>query len=221
MYLVVQIRNYLLYPSALGMFEEGPRGAAGKLTLGATDGVSMQELNTSLWSSQRIKAYEASLTSQFAPPVAVLPISGIGLVVPLLEETDDLLLNIGVGRIQSRALGGARQNVGIAGHRDDFFRELKNISLGDIIELNTPPETLTYTADQIEIVRPENVEVMHERGYPSLTLVTCFPFYYAGDAPKRFIVHAALKAISQQPTFPAPTTGSDSIIRTKIPNFRV
>jgi sortase A len=60
-----------------------------------------------------------------------------------------------------------------------------------VVELTTPGERSTYVVDQLEIVSPERVEVLRPRGVPSLTLVTCYPFYFVGDAPQRFIVHAA------------------------------
>ena len=197
-YSFTQVQNYMLSRSALATFEELPQAAVSSLTIGAADRVSIRGLDMSLWSRQRIRAYEASLTNQFAPPLGILRIPKVGLVVPILEGTDDLMLNIGVGRIHGTARVGETGNIGIAGHRDGFFRGLKDIAVGDNIELNTPRETLTYAVDQIEIVQPENVEVLHDRGHASLTLVTCFPFYYVGHAPERYIVHAALKANSQR-----------------------
>jgi sortase A len=86
----------------------------------------------------------------------------------------------------------------MSGHRDGFFRGLKDITIGDVIQLSTMTATSTYIADQFEIVNPEDVRVLLPRQRPSITLTTCYPFYFAGDAPKRFIVHASLK--QQMPT---------------------
>jgi sortase A len=87
---------------------------------------------------------------------------------------------------------GDAGNVGIAGHRDGFFRGLKDISVGDEIDLIMTKEKTTYVVDQIEIVSPADVHVLEPRSTSSLTLVTCYPFYFVGDAPQRFIVHAAI-----------------------------
>jgi sortase A len=115
------------------------------------------------------------------------------LRVPVFEGTDELALNRGVGWIAGTARPGQNGNIGIAGHRDGFFRRLKNIGTGDAIELSTDKSRGVYTVDQIEIVNPDNVGVLRPRGVPSLTLTTCYPFYFIGDAPQRFIVHAVLK----------------------------
>jgi LPXTG-site transpeptidase (sortase) family protein len=112
---------------------------------------------------------------------------------PFFAGTDDLVLNRGVGWIIGTAKPGESGNIGIAGHRDGFFRGLKDILVGDAVELTTAKEQATYIVDQIEIVSPESVEVLQPRGVPSLTLVTCYPFYFVGSAPQRYIVHATLK----------------------------
>ena len=88
---------------------------------------------------------------------------------------------------------GESGNIGIAGHRDGFFRALKDIAMGDLITLSSRTATTTYSVDQIEIVTPEDVSVLAPRAGPSVTLVTCYPFYYSGDAPQRFIVHGIEK----------------------------
>jgi sortase A len=145
-----------------------------------------------LWSMKRISAYEESLSRQFAPPLAMLEIPKIGLEVPVLDGTDDLTLNRGVGRIMGTARPGQGGNLGIAGHRDGFFRGLKDVVVGDRIELEMPRRTETYNVDQIRIVNPTDVQVLEDRGVPTLTLVTCYPFYFIGNAPQRYIVRASL-----------------------------
>jgi sortase A len=125
--------------------------------------------------------------------MAVLRIARIGIVAPVVEGTDDLSLNRGVGWISGTARPGETGNIGIAGHRDGFFRALKDVAAGDAIELDTFFGMKTYRVDQIEIVTPDDVRVLLPRASPSLTLVTCYPFYFMGDAPQRFIVHAALQ----------------------------
>ncbi len=152
---------------------------------------SLEAVDFSIWSPKRIQAYRDSLTTKLDHPLAVLRIPKLRTEAPVFEGTDDLTLNRGVGRIIETARIGAPGNTGIAGHRDGFFRRLKDLAVGDALELVTPDKTIHYAVEQIEIVQPENVGVLADRGgAPSLTLVTCFPFYFVGDAPQRFIVHA-------------------------------
>jgi sortase A len=152
-----------------------------------------EDIDFSLWSNNRIRAYKESLATEKRLPWAVLGISKLRIRVPVFDGTDDLTLNRGVGWIDGTARRGEPGNIGIAGHRDGFFRGLKDIAAGDAIELTTLEERATYVVDEIEIVSPERVEVLHPRGSPSLTLVTCYRFYFIGDAPQRFIVHATLQ----------------------------
>jgi len=97
-----------------------------------------------------------------------------------------------VGHIPGTALPGNVGNVGLAGHRDTFFRALRNIQADDTIEMQTTAGTYRYVVKSTRIVTPRDVSVLQASGGETLTLVTCYPFYYVGSAPKRFIVHAAL-----------------------------
>jgi len=146
----------------------------------------------SIWGPKRLQAYQKSLITKLDQPVAILRIPALHIAVPVFEGTDDLTLNRGVGRIIETAKIGDSGNIGIAGHRDGFFRGLKDIVVGERLELVTPDEIMHYVVEQIEIVQPEDVTVLANRGTPTLTLVTCYPFYFVGDAPQRFIVHATL-----------------------------
>ena len=89
---------------------------------------------------------------------------------------------------------------GIAGHRDGFFRGLKDIVPGDVLELDSFGAHGTYTVDEIEIVEPKDGAVLRPRSKPSMTLVTCYPFYFVGSAPNRFIVHASLIQVNPATT---------------------
>jgi len=149
-------------------------------------------VNYDLWSPKRIAAYQESFSHHFASPLAVLEIPKIGLEVPVFEGTDDLTLNRGVGRIIGTARPGEGGNVGIAGHRDGFFRGLKDITVRDEIDLRTLKGTETYEVTSILITSPTDVQVLKQGGVPSLTLVTCYPFYFIGSAPQRYIVRAEL-----------------------------
>jgi sortase A len=108
----------------------------------------------------------------------------------VLPGTDEFVLNRGVGHIEDTARPGAEGNCGIAGHRDGFFRGLKDIALGDAIELETLDGRQMYHVERRWIVDPEDVSVLDPTPVRSLTLVTCYPFYFIGSAPQRFIVRA-------------------------------
>jgi len=182
---------------ALWQFESDKAAAAKKNSalLGPSHGE--EEVDVSLWAEKRIWAYKESLLSKTDLPLAVLEIAKLRIRVPVFDGTDDLTLNRGVGRIIGTAKVGDTGNIGIAGHRDGFFRGLKDISVGDEIDLTMTTKKNIYLVDQIEIVSPSDVQVLGPRSAPSLTLVTCYPFYFVGDAPQRFIVHASMA--SQRP----------------------
>ena len=150
------------------------------------------KVDSKLWSQKRIAAYEDSLAKHVDRPLAVLRIAKVHLEVPVLEGTDDLTLNRGVGYIAGSSRPGDEGNVGIAGHRDGFFRVLKDVGRGDTIELLTPRGTDKYIVDRIVLVRPNDVSVLQSGPIRSLTLVTCYPFYFIGSAPQRYIVQASI-----------------------------
>jgi len=145
----------------------------------------------SMWSGKRVDSYKQSLVDKTDRPLALLRIPKLHLEVPVYNDTDDLTLNRGVGRILGTAQIGAGGNVGIAGHRDGFFRGLKDLVPGDEIELARIGQSESYVVENIHIVNPEDVSVLEQTQVPTLTLVTCFPFYYIGSAPQRFIVRAS------------------------------
>lgn len=122
--------------------------------------------------------------------VGRIEIPRVNLSVMVMEGTQGKTLRRGAGHISGTALPGQMGNVGIAGHRDTFFRPLREVRKGDQITLTTIAATYTYTVDSISIVDPSNVGVLEDSGGSLLTLVTCFPFDFVGPAPKRFIVRA-------------------------------
>jgi sortase A len=146
----------------------------------------------SLWDLNRISAWRAALEQPARQPLAILRIPRIGLEVAVLPGTDDFVLNRAVGHIESTAMPGTDSNSGIAGHRDGFFRGLKDIAPGDAIELETLEGREMYEVERAWIVEPEDVGVLEPTPARSLTLVTCYPFYFIGSAPQRFIVRAVL-----------------------------
>jgi sortase A len=114
----------------------------------------------------------------------------IGLSVIVVEGVDDGDLKLAAGHIPGTALPGEPGNVGIAGHRDTFFRPLRSIRRYDTIILRSLQGAYRYRVVAMKVVLPEDVAVLYPTGRDSLTLVTCFPFDYVGSAPKRFIVRA-------------------------------
>ncbi len=174
------------------------KAATGSLSSHAHSGTTRPAgLDTSLWSDKRIRAYNESLSHAFGVPLAVLSIPKIHLEVPVFEGTDDVTLDRGAGRIAGTAHPGQAGNLGIAGHRDGFFRGLKDVTTGDEIKLALPDGEATYVVDQITIVTPQDVSVLRPKPIPTITLVTCFPFYFVGSAPERYIVSASLRAGAQ------------------------
>jgi sortase A len=119
-----------------------------------------------------------------------LEISRIGISVIIAEGTDGRTLRRAVGHIPGTALPSEQGNVGISGHRDTFFRPLRNIRQDDEITLATLNGAYRYRVDTIKVVGPEEIEVLDSTTESMLTLVTCYPFYFVGPAPQRFIVRA-------------------------------
>lgn len=149
-----------------------------------------REPDLSLWNSKRIARYRAALLYQ-AMPLAVLRVPRLELEVPVYEGTSDLTLNRGAGRISgTAAVEDESGNIGIAAHRDGFFRPLKDIQVGDAVFLETVDATREYRVRRLQIVDPDQVGVLAATGRSEITLVTCYPFYFVGPAPQRFIVHA-------------------------------
>ncbi len=144
-----------------------------------------------LWSTGRIEAFKRSLALKITRPIGTLTIPRLGLTAPVFDGTDTLTLDRGLGRIDGTASMESEGNVGIAGHRDGFFRGLKDIVRGDLIEVTTPSAIDFYVVDGTKIVSPQDVSVLQPTSSARLTLVTCYPFYFVGDAPKRFIVEAS------------------------------
>ena len=152
---------------------------------------SVTEPDYEIWNRKRIDAYEKSLEAGISPPIGILTIDKLNIQVPVYNGTDEIDLNRGVGRVLgTAAIDDTSGNLAIAGHRDGFFRPLKDISVGDDIELQTTRGTVSYEVSSIAIVEASEISVLWPTPDRTLTLVTCYPFYYVGHAPKRYIVKA-------------------------------
>jgi sortase A len=127
-----------------------------------------------------------------APYIGRFQIPRLDVSAMLLEGIDDRTLRLGIGHIPGTAMPGQPGNVGIAGHRDTFFRPLSGLQRNDDIYLQTREAKYHYVVESMRIVEPEAVAVLGDVGHPTLTLVTCYPFSFIGPAPKRFVVQASL-----------------------------
>ena len=121
-----------------------------------------------------------------------LEIRALKLSVPILSDYQTQSLRDGIGHIPGTANPGGLGTMGLAGHRDTYFRPLKDIRRGMDIRVTDQSGTFHYLVDSTEIVQPDAVQVLDIQSRPELTLITCYPFYYVGAAPQRFIVHAHL-----------------------------
>jgi sortase A len=150
------------------------------------------------------RTYQAIETAQFEsamqPPkpkalaeggvIGELQIPRLGLNVIVVQGDSQKILRRAVGHIPNTALPGEQGNVALAGHRDSFFRPLRDIRSGDAIMLKTPDGDFQYEAETTAVVSPHDIQVLQPSTEPTLTLITCFPFYYVGSAPNRFVVRA-------------------------------
>jgi sortase A len=114
----------------------------------------------------------------------------LGVRAMVREGVDDGTLRRAVGHIPATALPGEPGNVGLAGHRDTFFRQLRNVHKKDRIAIRTLNGEYDYVVDSLKVVKPSDVQVLASSGDNVLTLVTCYPFNYVGHAPRRYIVRA-------------------------------
>jgi sortase A len=122
--------------------------------------------------------------------IGEIKIPRLGLSAIVVQGESPKVLRHAVGHLLATSLPGEPGNVALAGHRDSFFRPLRNIQLGDAITIKTADDEFQYQVESTEVVWPTDVQVLQRSTGNILTLVTCFPFYYVGAAPKRFIVHA-------------------------------
>jgi LPXTG-site transpeptidase (sortase) family protein len=162
--------------------------------LGSTNAVedfaaSLNPPDQTLWAAGRVRDYQAA---QQAPmkAVAVLTIPSLKLEVPVFDHDDEISLNRGAGLVAGMGTPDTGGNVGIAGHRDGFFRVLKDIKVGDVIEIRTRIKLHRYRVSSIDIVDKTDKRLLADTDLPGVTLVTCYPFYYLGNAPQRYIVAA-------------------------------
>lgn len=132
----------------------------------------------------------ASRGPETGSPIARIRAPRLLLDAVVAEGSEAFVLRRAVGRVKSGARPGEPGNVVLAAHRDTFFRPLEKVRVGDEIVVESRAGEDRYEVEEIQIVNPDAVEVLADRGRPTLTLVTCYPFRFVGAAPRRFVVRA-------------------------------
>lgn len=176
--------------------ERATAGAAGRTAPGAP---GAPEVGREASETDRLETFHpgnASTPPHRAAPegslVGRIEIPRVGISALVLEGTEGSTLRRGVGHVPETSLPRLAGNVGLAGHRDTVFRGLKDIRKGDLVRLDTLEGTYRYGVDWAQVVDPGDVGVLASGNRHELTLVTCYPFYYVGSAPERFVVRAHL-----------------------------
>lgn len=149
-----------------------------------------------LWSDSRKTAYLRSLEREAAPVLAVLTAPSVGLSVPVYSSANTINMDRGAGIVDGMSFPHEPGHIGIAGHRDGYFRVLQHLSIGDSLVLDTLQGERRFIVDDLVIIDPDELEYLDATEEARLSIVTCYPFYFAGSAPQRFLVRAA----------PAPST---------------
>jgi sortase A len=122
--------------------------------------------------------------------IGEIQVPRLGLSVVVVQGDSPANLRHAVGHLAKSALPGEWGNVALAGHRDTYFRPLRNIQVGDEIRFKTPKQSFEYLVESLEVVGPTDIQILEAFSGHDLTFITCFPFYYVGPAPKRFVVRA-------------------------------
>ena len=179
--------------------------ASGHVT-GPANVASLPAVDQSLWSPQRIDAYQASVPNA-GTPLGVLRIPALALEVPIRPGTSAANLNRGAAHIDGTAELDGHGNIGLASHRDGFFRSLKDVAIDDELVLELAGRERVFRVVELAVVSPGATTVLAPTPVPSVTLVTCYPFYFVGDAPQRYIVRAKL----HEPAIAGPRSKPDVI----------
>ena len=187
--LIAGVLLLCLYGAACAEVSATQRAAARQFDAALAGQLRAEEHDQRDWAPGRVERFEKALDTPVAP-LGRLEIPEANVSVMLLDGTEEWVLDRAVGRIEGTAELGEAGNLGIAGHRDGIFRGLRHLAVGDRLMLTTLDGISHYEVDTLRIVTPRDVEVLDPTPHKSLTLVTCYPFYFVGDAPKRFIVHA-------------------------------
>ncbi|MEP5566965.1 MAG: class D sortase [Halioglobus sp.] len=179
---------------AINAFEDQAMLAAVDATTPAND-PSFEDSgqpDMSLWAPGRVVDYQNSLGVELPPVMGVLEVPSVNLEVPVYQTASDLVMDRAAGVIDGMAYPHEGGNIGISGHRDGYFRVLKDVQVGDTIVLQTLEGEKRFKIDATTIVEKTDTTLLKDTRDQTVTLVTCYPFYFVGHAPQRFIVTASL-----------------------------
>ena len=175
--------------------------------LGCLEMYAYETFEARRFQAEQTAAFERDARAQIAPAVVkqgglvgMLDVPRLRLSTPVIEGDDTRALRRAVGHLPDTPMPWDRGNSAIAGHRDGLFRPLKNVKVGDEIRFRTTREEFRYRVTKTTIVRPDDLSVLAPQSEPAtLTLITCYPFYFVGSAPERFVVHAAREQAAISP----------------------
>ncbi len=142
------------------------------------------------WSSSRRTAYLQLIGGAVPSPQGLLKLPAQREGIPVFQGAEEPQLTLGAGHLPETSPLGGPGNTVLAGHRDGFFRRLRDVAVGDLLEVQSAGVSRRYRVTDLWVVAPRDVWVLEETPRPSLTLITCHPFYYVGHAPNRFVVRA-------------------------------
>lgn len=147
-------------------------------------------LNMQIEAQQQHRAMPPQAAAKEGDVLGRIEIPRLGMTVAILEGTTQQTLRLGIGHIDGTALPGEAGNIGLAGHRDTYFRALKDIRIKDEIQIETASGLSRYEVESVQIVAPSDTGVLAPSAESTITLVTCYPFHFIGAAPERYIVRA-------------------------------
>lgn len=167
------------------------------LGLGCLGMYAFETVEARRFQAEQTAAFERAAETGAAPAtiahgglVGMLDVPRLNLSTPVIEGDDEETLEHAAGHLPDTPMPWQRGNSAIAAHRDGLFRPLKDLKIGDEIRFRTTGDEFRYRVTKTMIVQPDDVSVLQPRSGTTLTLITCYPFYYVGSAPKRFIVYA-------------------------------
>jgi sortase A len=146
------------------------------------------------WSAQRREAFSRFLQSTGAAPIAAIALPRLQVRVPVFAGVNEFSMTVGAGHLTETSSVQGGGNIALTAHRDGSFRMLKDVRKGDRIELSSGAQVRRFRVARHFIVDPEDVSVLAPTEVPTLTLITCYPFWFVGKAPQRYIVQAELEA---------------------------
>lgn len=161
------------------------------------DAHAYQALETSRFENESVIRSDEPHHVVQGDAIGEMEVPRLGLKAIVVQGDSPRILRRAVGHIVETALPGEQGNIALAGHRDTFFRSLRNIRPGDEITFKTFNGIFQYQVESTIVVPPNDIQVLQPSSEQALTLITCFPFYYVGSAPNRFIVRARQVGFAQ------------------------